>query len=62
MNVFLAACLVLGYSLGLCLMFAFWAKLPPYQFWNDLATALIWPVILFGFWIAAPLVLLWALT
>ena len=38
--------LVLGYAFGACLMLAFWSRIPPPQFFQDLLFALWWPALL----------------
>ena len=35
--------LVLGYALGACLMLAFWSRIPPPTFFQDLLFGVGWP-------------------
>ena len=38
--------IVLGYALGACLMLAFWSRIPPPRFFEDLVFAVWWPFML----------------
>ena len=38
--------LVLGYALGACLMLAFWSRIPPSLFFEEVVFAVLWPVFL----------------